>query len=141
MSNRNICRVYFGRELFRCAFCSQICCGKTNRNLHRTVVVWLFSSLHCSHCSDQYDLFLQSIEINDYLKWKFLQILVKEDIISKRKYRLMSCPFTGPKMFCAGPNFLSQTKNLFMYCTRLYQSQTFCARQKMICIQCWHKSF
>ena len=23
----------------------------------------------------------------------------------------MPCPFTGPKMFCAGPNFLSQTKN------------------------------
>ena len=25
---------------------------------------------------------------------------------------LMPCPFTGPKMFCAGPNFLSQPKNL-----------------------------
>ena len=25
---------------------------------------------------------------------------------------LMPCPFTGPKMVCAGPNFLSQTKNL-----------------------------
>ena len=24
----------------------------------------------------------------------------------------MPCPFTGPKMFCAGPNFLSQPKNL-----------------------------
>ena len=23
----------------------------------------------------------------------------------------MPCPFTGPKMFCAGPNFLSQPKN------------------------------
>ena len=30
----------------------------------------------------------------------------------------MPCPFTGPKMFCAGPNFLSQPKYLF-------QSQTF----------------
>ena len=28
----------------------------------------------------------------------------------------MPCPFTGPKMFCAGPNFLCQTKNLFTYC-------------------------
>ena len=28
----------------------------------------------------------------------------------------MPCPFTGPKMFCAGPNFLRQTKNLFTYC-------------------------
>ena len=25
----------------------------------------------------------------------------------------MPCPFTGPKMFWAGPNFLCQTKNLF----------------------------
>ena len=25
---------------------------------------------------------------------------------------LMPCPFTGPKMFCAGPNILSQPKNL-----------------------------
>jgi hypothetical protein len=24
----------------------------------------------------------------------------------------MPCPFTGPKMFCAGPNFLCQPKNL-----------------------------
>jgi hypothetical protein len=24
----------------------------------------------------------------------------------------MPCPFTGPKMFCAGPYFLSQPKNL-----------------------------
>ena len=24
----------------------------------------------------------------------------------------MPCPFTGLKMFCAGPNFLSQPKNL-----------------------------
>ena len=29
---------------------------------------------------------------------------------------LMPCPFTGPKMFCAGPNFLSQSNNLFTYC-------------------------
>ena len=25
---------------------------------------------------------------------------------------LMPCPFTGPKTFCAGPNFLSQLKHL-----------------------------
>ena len=28
----------------------------------------------------------------------------------------MPCPFTGPKMFWAGPSILSQTKNLFTYC-------------------------
>ena len=27
----------------------------------------------------------------------------------------MPCPFRGPKMFCAGPNFLCQTKNLLTY--------------------------
>ena len=39
----------------------------------------------------------------------------------------MTCPFTGPKMFCAGPNSLCQAKNLFYL---LWQSQTFCAWQK-----------
>ena len=29
---------------------------------------------------------------------------------------LMSCPFTGPKMFWAGPSFLCETKDLFTYC-------------------------
>ena len=29
---------------------------------------------------------------------------------------IMPCPFTGPKMFWAGPIFLFQTKNLFTYC-------------------------
>ena len=28
----------------------------------------------------------------------------------------MPCPFAGPKMFWAGPNFLSQTKNSITYC-------------------------
>ena len=28
----------------------------------------------------------------------------------------MSCRFTGRKMFCASPNFLCRTKNLFTYC-------------------------
>ena len=28
----------------------------------------------------------------------------------------MPCPFTCPKMFWAGPNFLWQIKNLFSYC-------------------------
>ena len=40
---------------------------------------------------------------------------------------LMPCPFTGPKMFCAGPNFFEPAQK-FIYI--LCQSQTFCARQK-----------
>jgi hypothetical protein len=53
---------------------------------------------------------------------------------------LMPCPFTGPKMFWARPNFLFQTKNLFTFCGShkhfvavaniLWQSQTFYARKK-----------
>ena len=31
-------------------------------------------------------------------------------------YGIMPCPFTGRKMFCARPNFLSLFKNLFKYC-------------------------
>ena len=41
--------------------------------------------------------------------------------------KLMPGPFTGPKMFWAGSNFLCQTKN-FIYL--LCQLQTFCARHK-----------
>ena len=56
---------------------------------------------------------------------------------------LMSCSFTGPKMFGAGPNFLCQTKNLSTYCG---SHKHFVPDKKMICIQknwflCRHKSF
>ena len=45
---------------------------------------------------------------------------------------LLPCPFTGPKMFWAGPIFLCQTKILFTY----YGSQKhFVPDKKMICIQ------
>ena len=50
--------------------------------------------------------------------WPFLRS--RSDKIQKQilnhSDRLMHCPFTGPKMFCAGPNFFCQTKNLFTYC-------------------------
>ena len=36
----------------------------------------------------------------------------------------MPCPFTGPKMFCADPNFLSQPHNLTAFSA---PSKTFCA--------------
>ena len=41
----------------------------------------------------------------------------------------MPCPFTGPKMFCAGPNFLSQPKNLTAFSA---SSKTFVPAQKPI---------
>ena len=45
---------------------------------------------------------------------------------------LMPYPFTGPKMFWAGPNFLCQTKKLFTYCG---SHKHFVPDKKMICIQ------
>ena len=44
----------------------------------------------------------------------------------------MPCPFTGPKMYCASPNFLSQTKNLFTYCG---SHKHFVPEKKIICIE------
>ena len=41
----------------------------------------------------------------------------------------MPCPFTGPKMFCAGPSILCQPKNLTAFST---SSKTFVLAQKPI---------
>ena len=41
----------------------------------------------------------------------------------------MPCSFIGPKMFCAGPNFLSQPKNLNAFSA---SSKTFVLAQKPI---------
>ena len=55
----------------------------------------------------------------------------------------MPCPFIGPKMFRAGPNFFSNPKSLFTY---FASHKHFVPDKKMICIQqncflCQHKSF
>ena len=60
----------------------------------------------------------------------------------KRHY-LIPCPFTGPRMFCAGPNFLSQPKNLTAFSA---SSKTFVLAQKTILLNAnhlfvWHKMF
>ena len=49
--------------------------------------------------------------------------------------KLMPCPFTGPKMFCAGPNFLSQPKNLTESSA---SSKTFVPAQKPILLNANH---
>ena len=54
----------------------------------------------------------------------------------------MPCPFTGPKMFCAGPNFLSQP-NLTAFSA---SSKTFVPAQKPILLNAnhlfvWYKMF
>ena len=55
----------------------------------------------------------------------------------------MPCPFTGLKMFCASPNFLSQPKNLTAFSA---SSKTFVPAQKTILLTAnhlfvWHKMF
>ena len=47
----------------------------------------------------------------------------------------MPCPFTGPKMFCAGPNFLRQPKNLTAFSAF---SKTFVPAQKPILLNANH---
>ena len=56
---------------------------------------------------------------------------------------IMICPFTGPKMFCAVPKFLTQPKNLTAFST---SSKTFVPTQKPILLNAnhlfvWHKMF
>ena len=55
----------------------------------------------------------------------------------------MPCPFTGPKMFCAGPNVLSQSKNLIAFSA---SSKTCVLAQKQHSLNAnhhfvWHKTF
>jgi len=55
----------------------------------------------------------------------------------------MLCPFIGPKMFCADPNSLSQSKNLTAFSA---SSKPFVPTQKPILMNAnhllvWHKMF
>ena len=55
----------------------------------------------------------------------------------------MPCPFTGPKMFCAGPNSLSQPKTLTTFSA---SSKTFVPAQNPILLNAnhlfvWHQKF
>ena len=64
-----------------------------------------------------------------------------KQLISKKSF--MPCPFTGPKMFCAGPNVLSHSKNLIAFSA---SSKTFVPAQKPILLNAnhllvWHKMF
>ena len=55
----------------------------------------------------------------------------------------MPCPFTGPKTFCAGPNFLCQPKKLTAFSA---SSKPFVLAQKTILLNAnhlfiWQKMF
>ena len=57
------------------------------------------------------------------VKTKYLIYALDVDL---HQYSFMPCPFTGPKMFWAGPNVLCQTKNLFTYCGQTKRCFAFC---------------
>ena len=64
-----------------------------------------------------------------------VEIIILVRIDSLLSSTLMPCPFTGPKMFCAGPNFLSQSKNLIAFSA---SSKTFVPVQKPILLNANH---
>ena len=77
------------------------------------------------------------------VKWKIFSNFVAFSEYLKFMSTLMPCPFTGPNMFCASPNFLSQPKNLTAFSA---SSKTFVLAQKPILLNTnhlfvWHKMF
>ena len=78
-----------------------------------------------------------------YVPTYVLSMYNKIKKIKLRRFSLMPCPFTGPKMFCAGPNILSKRKNLTAFSA---SSKTFVLAQKPILLNAnhlfvWHKIF
>ena len=65
-------------------------------------------------------LYYMLVQLNCSFTWVFLKDFRIEG-------NLMPCPFTGPKMFCASPNFLSQPKNLTAFSA---SSKTFVPAKK-----------
>ena len=66
-----------------------------------------------------------------------------DKVVGAQVTTLLPCPFTGPKMFCAGQSFLSQPKNLTAFSA---SSKPFVPAQKPILLNAnhlfvWHKIF
>ena len=59
------------------------------------------------------------------------------DFNFQNNFSFMPCPSTSPKIFCAGPNFLSQSKNLIVF-SGLFKN--FCAGTDTKFIE-WKSSF
>ena len=79
-----------------------------------------------------------------------MSFLPKIEILSKKggsidkcDVKVMPCPFTSPKLFCAGPNILCQLKNLTAFNA---SSKTFVLAPKPILLNAnhlfvWYKMF
>ena len=66
----------------------------------------------------QWDIKIQKNYLsNSNLSHKLMSLPLNINIWRSKQRKLllllMPCPFTGPNMFCASPNFLCRTKNLF----------------------------
>ena len=107
------------------------------------------------HCNTIYDskycmLSLYFLSLYNFLllcfmiciaPWSPYGINGMSSFLKKHTSFLLPCPFTDPKMFCAGPNFLSQLKNLTAFSA---SSKTFVPAQKPILLNAnhlfvWHK--
>ena len=114
-----------------------VCFTNSNRNLVG-IEVLILSPLFLG---DFYMIVVISISL--WVYWHKLNVHLYAHFHCRRKWFLMPCPFTGPKMFCAGPNFLSQPKNLTAFSA---SSKTFVPAQQPILLNAnhlfvWHKMF
>ena len=89
------------------------------KNGQKMVVQLLFMSQF--HFESEYRFSNQGC-YSSICKDGMLKIIIESAIsLAKKLFKslmwpIMPCPYTGPKMFCNGPNFLCQTKTLFTNC-------------------------
>ena len=70
-------------------------------------------SLYCEcHVEFPFKFSDKMVNKRDILKFINLYYLNDKKWMLYVLFYLMPCPFTGPKIFCAGPNILCQPKNL-----------------------------
>ena len=86
-------------------------------------------------------LFISLIE--NILRFKFFGlenqqqsdfIMIEQVFDISKSVLLMPCPFTGPKMFYASPNFLCRIYQKFIHILCQCSDKHFVPEQKMICI-------
>ena len=80
-----------------------------------------------------------SLHNDDFIASIVLSMVIYKRVLTTKT--LMPSPFSGSKMFCASPNFLSRPKNLTAFSA---SSKTFVPAQKSILLNAnhlfvWHK--
>ena len=87
----------------KCRFCSKAFRTKPSLRKHELIHTGL-KLFSCPQCNSRF-------KTKDELKQHKISHTTGMKNISLIK-RVMPCPFTGPKIFCAGPNVLCQPNNL-----------------------------